>query len=125
MRSVLLGGLLLLAACSTGSDNIRWEEVSRAELGDMWPFTMSAGSLGCMEPGAVVFSPENSETIYAVNGLADARAGLYDWRDMRPIWLDENLEDWPPEAVAWLRESGGGKVNISSVIDRGLDLCGE
>ena len=113
---------LLLLACST-SNGIRWVDVSSAEFGETWPFAMTSGSLGCLNPGAVIFSPSNRRIIYTVNGLAMTRAEIYDWHDMRPIWKDRVLSDWPADVVSDLRRSGGGKVNIGPIIDHGLELC--
>ena len=112
---------LFLTVCQSPSS--QWTDVSITEFEDEWPFTIASGGLRCLSPGAVIFSPDNGATVYSVNGLADVRAETESWHSIRPIWKDIDLSDWPAEAAAWTRESGGGKVSIGPIVRRGLELC--
>lgn len=103
IRLAMIGILTvaILAACERAFA----VEISQAEYGDKWPFTVPSGRLECIPYSKVVFHAGG--VAYAVNGLAmsDKR-----YRNIRPIWRDN------PGV-------GGPKVNIGSVLDRGLALC--
>jgi hypothetical protein len=93
--------MAILAACVEASGS----EISQAEYGDKWPFTVPSERLECVPYSKVVFHAGGVS--YAVNGLAmsDNR-----YREIRPIWKDN------PEIP-------GTKINIGPVLDRGLALC--
>jgi hypothetical protein len=82
--------------------------VSKAELGEEWPFTVSEGVIHCEGSGGVgAVTFEANGTTYAVNGFAkDQDVGA----DIEEIWADD------PTAP-------GLKKNIGPIIDRGLALC--
>lgn len=79
--------------------------ISKADLGEKWPFTVEQGEVRCLNAGEVVFIAEG--TTYAVNGTAEGRK-LY--ADIAPIWRDD--PSYP-----------GLKVSIGPIIDLGLKLC--
>lgn len=79
--------------------------VTQDQYGDAWPLTVDEGVLRCDPVDQVIFTgPDGNE--WQVNGAA-ASAG-YD--DIEPIWADNPSID-------------GAKVNISPLIDDGLELC--
>lgn len=85
-------------------------QITRADYGDAWPFTVEAGQVRCMHmrgPGSneVVFIAEG--TAYAINGTAK---GTKQYADVAPIWLDN------PKAA-------GLKVSLQPILDLGLALC--
>jgi hypothetical protein len=72
-----------------------------------WPFTVPRGILGCSRPpfpGEVTFNVEG--TVYGLNGTG----------------LDQGLPEVNP---VWRSASGGLKVDIGEMIERGLKLCEE
>ena len=71
--------------------------------GDLWPFTVSNGTLKC-DRDAVIFVADGRT--YAINGFARSRG----FADVGPIWRDNT-------------EIPGTKINIGAVLDSGLDLC--
>lgn len=79
------------------------EQLTRASVGDAWPFTVDDGTLRCEAPGSVVFV--SSGKSYAVNGTARTHT---DYPDVDEIWADD---------------PAGGKKNIGPMIQRGLALC--
>jgi Protein of unknown function (DUF2511) len=93
--------MALLAACDEASGI----EISQAEFGDKWPFTVASGRLECVPPSKVIFHAGG--TTYAVNGMASSDKR---YREIRPIWKDN------PEIP-------GTKINIGPIIDRGFALC--
>lgn len=90
-------------------------DVSRADFGDRWPFTVEDGLLTCQKYSggalqAVVFGLD--DVAYAVNGTAKSLTDtIGNWEeDISPIWADD------PEIP-------GAKKNLGPVIDVGLILC--
>lgn len=79
------------------------KEVSAAEYGDKWPFTVGSGTIRYIEPQKVVFSTSTGAT-YALNGAAQKEYAAVD-----PIWLDN------PKIP-------GAKVSLSPFIQLGLEL---
>jgi hypothetical protein len=85
--------------------------LSRADFVKRWPLTVEAGVVSCERysdgVGSVIFmDPEGKR--YAVNGLATAHYK----------YLPEIDEIWAPDPT-----NPGTKINISPVIERGLELC--
>ena len=85
-------------------------QITRADYGDAWPFTVEAGEVRCMNsrgPGSgdVVFIANG--TTYAINGTAKATK---QYADVRPIWRDN-------PTIAGL------KVSLQPILDLGLSLC--
>ena len=82
--------------------------VSKGELGEEWPFSVSEGVLHCEGSGGVgAVTFEADGTTYAVNGFAkELEAGA----DIEEIWANN-------PAIP------GTKKNIGPIIDRGLALC--
>jgi len=85
--------------------------LSRADFGKRWPLTVEAGVVSCERHsgglGSVIFmDPEGKR--YAVNGTAMAHYPQ----------LPEIDRIWAPDPT-----NPGAKINISPVIDRGLELC--
>jgi hypothetical protein len=80
--------------------------VTREELGDKWPFTVDSGVIAC-DGDAVTFTAEG--VTYAVNGTATAREmGI----DINAIWAEN--PGMP---------GTGLKIDISPIINRGLEMC--
>jgi hypothetical protein len=83
--------------------------ITADELGREWPFTVSFGIVSCHGAGEVYFTAED-RTRYTANGLAmSARPND---PHVRAIWKD-----------APTGTPGGGKVDISRVVQTGLALC--
>lgn len=105
---LVLGGLAWNAV--VGKDDPHAEKVTRADFEDFneqWPLTVDEGTLRCRGAGSVTFEADGVE--YAVNGFAN---GQHIWPDVDAIWAsDPAFSDV------------GGKVNITSLIQRGLKLC--
>ena len=81
--------------------------VSREMMKDQWPFSITAGVLGC--EGQSVTLRANGHT-YAINGSAKTQGKKLGWRDVREIWKDN------PEIP-------GTKMDIGPMINKGLLLC--
>jgi hypothetical protein len=107
----------VLAGCSDGSSTstdlsgIKGSSIAVTKKtwhDGKWPFTVDHGILGCTQPpfpGAVTFNVDG--TLYAINGTAeDAHMG----RNVNPIWKK-------------VPHSGGLRVDIGGMIDKGLALC--
>ena len=107
--------LVVLAGCgeaSSSGDGAADDPgaVSRAEFGADWPLTVDRGTLSCDGPG-VVFTTDDGEE-YAVNGTAKGSG----YPGIEPIWREDPdlaLDDGGPPL----------RVDISPLIDRGLELC--
>lgn len=82
------------------------EPLTRADLGDAWPFTVEAGTLRCEGGSSVVFVADGKS--YAINGTARSQT---DYPDVDRIWADDP------------RPGYGPKKDIGPIIDRGLKLC--
>lgn len=100
--------LALLSACGGAAgeadDGASAEvEITRAEFGITWPFTVESGILSCEEGGAVVFTAEGVS--YGLNATA---TGL-GYEPIGPIWADA--------------PGPTGKVPITPVMSRGIRLC--
>jgi hypothetical protein len=97
---------LLVAACG-GKDA---GHVTRADMGDSWPLSVSEGTLHCEGKdgvGAVTFTANG--TAYAVNGLAKAARYKGRYKDIDAIWAKG--DGYQP------------KKDIGPLIQRGLTLC--
>lgn len=111
IAAIFFGGLTLAfigAFRYAGAFKFPWEpgrptsiSISRAQMGDAYPFTVD-GELRCIAPNSVVFVANG--TTYGVNGTAKGKGH-------------------PPVDPIWRDDANGGKVNISSVLQQGLDLC--
>jgi hypothetical protein len=107
-------GCLLLAGCGSASEsNLSGTSGNSIEVSSTnwhegaWPFTVSHGILGCTKPpfpGEVTFNVEG--TTYGLNGTALDNG----YKEVNPIWRST---------------SGGLKVDIGGMIERGLKLCEE
>lgn len=106
-RVGLLAVLALCLCVGCGGDD-EAGAVSKDDLGEAWPFSVSEGVLDCEGSGGVgAVTFEANGTTYAVNGVAkDQGAGA----DIEEIWLDDPTIP-------------GAKKSISPIIDRGLALC--
>ena len=80
--------------------------LSRADFGKRWPLTVEAGVVSCEQHSVIFMDPEGIR--YAVNGTAIAHYPK----------LPEIDRIWAPDP-----KIPGAKINISPVIDRGLELC--
>ena len=87
----------------SSSINISSADHGKRWSGDLWPFTVSRGTLKC-DRDAVIFVSDGQA--YAINGFAGSRG----FADVSPIWRDNT-------AIP------GTKINIGAVLDPGLDLC--
>jgi len=115
-RGKQLAGLFYLALVGAASwwiwsaltpQEPRAVTVSQAEYGDRWPLTLSEGQLRCESPSWVLL--EANSVTYAVNGSARGHAKRMGWADANDIWRDS--------------PSGYGKVLMTPLIERGLQLC--
>ena len=78
MKVHLIAIVLLASACVPDPG----QEVTAAEYGDDWPFTVAAGRVDCLPSGSLVFVADG--TPYALTGLARAKG----YRAVDPIWRD-------------------------------------
>lgn len=108
--ALLLGGLIAAAAFGTAKPDPTSIIISQSTEGEAWPFTFTEGRLECIHPASVIITDTATNTTYSINGAADAQAASAGWADVRPVWRDTGISYAP-------------KVDISSVIDKGLALC--
>ena len=80
---------------------------SRDYDADVWPLTVSSGIVRCEESGAVTFQPTGGDVRYAIN---EAAQGLTELPELFTIWKRDP-------------ENNGLRVDISPVVEPGLDLC--
>ena len=78
-------------------------QVTRAQYGDAWPFTVEQGHVDCVPYQKAVFRTRGRT--YALNGLARSK-----YPEIDPIWRAH------PELP-------GLKVNIGPMIDLALEQC--
>lgn len=84
-------------------------EVTAADYGDAWPFTVDSGTIRCIDDSVVFVT---GGTVYAINGIARTRAADENWTDIfeSDIWAaNPDIPD--------------AKLNIGPIIDDGLALC--
>jgi hypothetical protein len=86
--------------------------VTQEQYGDNWPFTVSQGYLECFPPGIITFKV--NEKAYAVNSLATSRG----YPKINAIWKDD-----PNLGVQSSNRQILTKVDITPIINMGLDLC--
>ncbi|MEE2566623.1 DUF2511 domain-containing protein [Hyphobacterium marinum] len=117
----LLAGAALVTACEAPQDDIdvdairetaresaRAGDVTAAEFGDDWPFTVDSGRLSCRAPRQALFYA-NGRT-YPLNGAASARSMDHGYASLDRIWRDN--PDIP-----------GTKISVGPMISRALELC--
>jgi hypothetical protein len=87
--------------------------VSRAMLGDKWPFTCDEGVVSCAGLNGVTFT--TGGVTYAVNDTARERnkTEQREWIDLRSSFL------WAPEPAG----NPGSRKDLRPIIDIGLALC--
>lgn len=96
--------LALLTAC--GSNGL---EVTRAEYGDVWPFSVDQGTLRCETSAgghmrSAVF--QVGETEYALNAVAEIRG----YTSVEPIWRNNPLFN-------------GAKLDLAPLVGLALQQC--
>jgi hypothetical protein len=84
--------------------------VSRTEFGKDWPLTVDRGTLSCDGSGVIFTTGEGDE--YGVNGTAKGLG----YPEIDPIWKENDSYDLPGDGPPL-------RVDISPLIDRGLELC--
>lgn len=83
--------------------------ITRAALGDAWPFTVDDGQLACNAQGHVTFA--SAGVVYALNGTAkSAIDNGASYRVIDEIWRDDP-------------SNTGLKINLQLALDAGLALC--
>lgn len=102
----------IVAGCGGTGSSGHSQRVTSADYGASWPLTVSGGTLGCQNPGAVTFTTDDGTT-YWVNGTAGDVADQHGWQDIKPIWQKD------PHPVI-----PGQRLDIGVLIDAGLKLCG-
>lgn len=98
--------VLCSIACTAQQQQKKEVKITREEVGNPWPFTVSEGTLACREGQEVVFTANNQT--YALNSLA---ASSKKYAEIDAIW------DANPLAP-------GTRKDIAPIIDRGAKLCG-
>ena len=104
-RLIMLIFVLYSATALTGAANI-----SEADSGGDWPFTVSSGVLSCTPRGKlhIVTFSANGNT-YAVNGTAKTHAKSLGLRDSDEIWKRD--PKYPQMRVS------------SDIVKKGISLC--
>lgn len=100
----------LLSACSSSTPG----EVTRADFGAKWPFTVDGGTLRC-ERGSVTFTAAGKT--YALNGTARGERAKRGWLEADAILADD-------PALVRIGDGGYTKMSTQPLIDRGLQICG-
>jgi len=115
--------LIARIALTTGLVSLTWAgslagsgvEVTAAEYGDKWPFTVDHGLLRCEFPSRVVF--RTNDVDFAVNGSAASR-----YAKIEPIWR-VNTKMQEAFKAAGAASDFVPRINIGPMIQRGLELC--
>lgn len=81
--------------------------VSRAELGEQWPYTVDSGYALCVQGIYPVFRPEGTDNYYALNGTA--LGGGYDHPRDSNIWKDD--------------PSTGAKMSDAAILEAAQKHC--
>jgi len=110
--------VLTVAGCGAGGSSSTDGVVTREqfeERGLTWPLTVDEGELSC-EAEAITITVDG--TVYAVNGLAEARGA----QPIDPVWADDT------ELAKEIEEAGGDgsfvpKIPITDLIAVGQELC--
>ena len=102
---------LLLIGCGSEqpseSNHMNDKNITKAEYGKDWPFTVDRGILKCVD-GSVVFVA-NGKT-YGVNGVSKSHG----YADLEEIWaIDSSLTD----ANTTIR------IGIGPILEAGVKLC--
>ncbi|RKZ46300.1 MAG: hypothetical protein DRR16_29885 [Candidatus Parabeggiatoa sp. nov. 3] len=83
--------------------------LKQTEYGENWPFSVSEGVLECFPPGIITFKVKDKT--YAVNGLASSRGYL-------------KIDDiWRNTPTILEQDTSNKKVELSPIINKGLELC--
>lgn len=96
---------------NTGASDAPAKTVSKADVPKgAWPLTVDKGTVNCegTEGAGVVTFEAPDGTVYAVNGTAKTQQP--DLPEIEEIWRKD--PDVP-----------GARINLSPVIDKGLELC--
>lgn len=104
--------VVLSAACTPACGGasppqfVHGERINKSTFNGDWPVMPESSVLACdsSKGDAVTFSPTDSNTVYAVNGLAVSWGKTEGWPNAKGIW---NGENW------------------GSFIDAGLNFCGK
>jgi hypothetical protein len=78
--------------------------VTKADLGDKWPFTVDSGYVDCPDGLSAIFRTGNAE--YGLNGMATSRG----FAEPDPIWRDDPTIP-------------GAKISIGPMIDLARQEC--
>ena len=110
--------VLTVAGCGAGGGSSTDGVVTREQFEERdltWPLTVDEGELRC-EDEAITITVDG--TVYAVNGLAEARGA----QPIDPVWADDT------ELAKEIEEAGGDssfipKIPITDLISVGQELC--
>jgi hypothetical protein len=89
MKKLLLALLTLAAGCSESPDP---HKLTRAQLGDKWPFTVDYVTVNCDGPSYTVTAPDGKE--YALNGTAESikdSNGRPQYAKLEDIWVKAEI----------------------------------
>jgi hypothetical protein len=118
MRNLLYVVLLILSAC--GGKNESYKEITEADFGNEWPFTVDKGILVCVQYEEIEgLNPESmrgiiftvGSTQYAINGTATSRAEELGYQSVIDIVKPDTLI------------GGTYKMSIGPIIEEGLKIC--
>lgn len=102
MREVARLAILVCVSCACGLlPGGNEPQVTRADFGNDWPFTVESGVLACEGTDSVTF--RTGGKTYAVSG------GTFG-EPIGPIWADDPV-------------AGAGKKDLTPLEDAGLKLC--
>ncbi len=106
--NMLVGAAVLVVMVAIGWVYIQFsgddDTINQEMLGSYWPFTVSSGSVDCVNGAGAVF--ESAGVTYQLNGPAKTLG----YAAIDPIWKDN--PDIP-----------GTKVSLATVIEMALDAC--
>jgi hypothetical protein len=133
MRKLFLATIIISLLISCGSnDNILGEKrITKEQFGEKWPFTVSEGTLKCIQYDAKDVNPkmvqgiifEVNGKIYGLNGVAKSWGKKLGYSQVEEIWANDR------EQMNQLIEAGVSekdatiKMDIGVIINEGLKLC--
>lgn len=102
--AVIIGTSCARSDSSTSSQSPKGRLVTKAELGDSWPFTVDSGYVDCPDGVSAIFRTDDA--VYGLNGMATSRG----FAEPDPIRKDDPTIP-------------GGMISIGPMIDLARQEC--
>lgn len=132
MRKLIVAMIIAfgLVSCGSNDNTLGEKKITKEQYGAKWPFTVSEGTLKCIQYDAEDVNPEmiqgvifeTNGKIYGLNGTAKSWGKKLGYAKIEEIWADDTIQINQLISAGVSRENAMVKMDIGIIIDEGLKL---